>query len=377
VPVRVNSADATSQPMTVNVSFYADHGRRDVKTPDPIQFQFVSNQDFMPAEFADDVELRFASLFDWTRMLTGSGAGWSVDSQFSAALGLPADNHYWYGPDNGAPSDVALVTPPISVGDEPFSVSFYHYYQFEAGGMDSDGNVFGYDGGVVEISTDGGATWQDVTQAGGTFAFGYSGILGPYQQFLKPGRPAFVNTGGTPFDRAPEKISFGTALAGKTVQLRFRIGSDPAAGEVGWIIDDVTVTGATAPMFSVISQEDAFCVNQSPVADAGPDQVAAAGDTMTLDGSGSSDADGVMTYHWRQTGGHPVRLTGADTATPTFTAPHSRGHLRFRLTVTDAGMKTDSDSIMVKMRQQHGHHRGRGHGRGHGNHDRGHHGGRD
>ncbi|HET7588480.1 MAG TPA: M36 family metallopeptidase [Gammaproteobacteria bacterium] len=247
----VNSADQTSQPMAITVSFPdVGHGRKDVLEPGSIQFQFLSNQDFAPGEFTDDVENRFASLFDWTRMLTGDGAGWSVDSQFSAALGLPADNHYWYGPDNGSPTDIALVTPPIKVGYGPFSVSFYHYYQFES----SDQN---YDGGVVEITTDGGKHWTDVTRFG-RFEFGYNGTIAAGNPYLG-GRPGFVNFGGTVYDGAPETIRFGGRLGGKTIQLRFRVGSDAFVGEVGWIIDDVTVKGAIAPMFSVVVPEDAYC----------------------------------------------------------------------------------------------------------------------
>ena len=39
--------------------------------------------------------------------------------------------------------------------------------------------------------------------------------------------------------------------------------------------------------------------NQSPVADAGPDQTATAGGTVDFDGSGSSDPDGeIVSYSW-------------------------------------------------------------------------------
>ena len=47
------------------------------------------------------------------------------------------------------------------------------------------------------------------------------------------------------------------------------------------------------------------------------------GATVNLDGTGSSDPDAgdTLDYSWTQTGGTAVTLTGADTATPTFTAP--------------------------------------------------------
>ena len=62
-----------------------------------------------------------------------------------------------------------------------------------------------------------------------------------------------------------------------------------------------------------------------PVADAGPDQEVNAGDTVTLDGTGSTDPDSdPLTYSWVQTAGPAVTLTGANTAQPTFTAPPGR-----------------------------------------------------
>ena len=64
-------------------------------------------------------------------------------------------------------------------------------------------------------------------------------------------------------------------------------------------------------------------VNQAPTADAGGDQTVAGGSgTVNLDGTASSDPDGdALTYAWTQTGGAGVTLSGADTATPSFTAP--------------------------------------------------------
>ena len=77
--------------------------------------------------------------------------------------------------------------------------------------------------------------------------------------------------------------------------------------------------------------------NQPPVAQAGPDQTASAGQLVTLDGRSSSDpdADLPLAYHWTQTGGSAVSFNPALSVT-TFTAPGSLGVLTFTLQVTDS-----------------------------------------
>ena len=87
--------------------------------------------------------------------------------------------------------------------------------------------------------------------------------------------------------------------------------------------------------------------NRAPVADAGDPQSVDAGASVTLDGSGSSDPDGdTLAYQWTAPGG--VTLTGANTASPTFTAPSTAGSLTFQLTVSD-GKLSHSDSVTVTV----------------------------
>jgi hypothetical protein len=79
--------------------------------------------------------------------------------------------------------------------------------------------------------------------------------------------------------------------------------------------------------------------NQEPTANAGSDQTVNEGDTVSLDGSGSSDPDGtVESYSWTQTAGTQVTLDDASSATPSFTAPDVGADgetLTLELTVTD------------------------------------------
>jgi hypothetical protein len=96
-------------------------------------------------------------------------------------------------------------------------------------------------------------------------------------------------------------------------------------------------------------------VNESPVADAGPNRTVDEGSSVTLNGSNSYDPDigDSITYKWIQTGGNPtVTLNGANTATPGFTAPYvgpGGASLTFELTVTDLGGLEDSDTTVINV----------------------------
>ena len=95
-------------------------------------------------------------------------------------------------------------------------------------------------------------------------------------------------------------------------------------------------------------------VNASPTAAAGTDLAVDEQTSVALNGSGT-DADGdIASYAWTQTAGLPATLTGADTATPGFTAPvvlvqNGPQVLTFSLTVTDNEGATHSDSVSVTV----------------------------
>ncbi|MFD1686374.1 PKD domain-containing protein [Halobellus litoreus] len=108
---------------------------------------------------------------------------------------------------------------------------------------------------------------------------------------------------------------------------------------------DLTVTsdrtGSQTDSMTVTVEE----ANTAPVADAGADQSAVVGDTVSFDGSASSDADGdALTYSWDFDGDGVEDATGA---TPTYSYA-AAGSYTVTLTVSD-GTATATDSMTVTV----------------------------
>lgn len=95
-------------------------------------------------------------------------------------------------------------------------------------------------------------------------------------------------------------------------------------------------------------------LNEAPIANAGADRAVNAGDSVTLDGSASSDPElRPLLYSWTQVSGTTVALNDANGAMPTFIAPTSSSDesLIFRLTVTDDALATAGDDVSVFVKQ--------------------------
>ena len=110
------------------------------------------------------------------------------------------------------------------------------------------GGVF-WDGYVLEVSTPNisGGDFLDFTDThvGGSCMTGcYTGQIDGTANNPLAGRMAWSGSSGGYIDTA---INLGPNLAGQTVTLRFRMGSDEATAAPGVNIDNISITGAACP----------------------------------------------------------------------------------------------------------------------------------
>lgn len=127
-----------------------------------------------------------------------------------------------------------------------------------------------------------------------------------------------------------------TFSARTVTSLRFTINSVSSLTEnVGLAEIEVWGSTSTTP------------ANRAPVANAGADASAFTGTPVTLDGSGSTDADGDgLTYNWTPPSG--ITLTNPTTAKPSFT-PTAAGQYTFTLVVNDGKVNSAADTVVVTV----------------------------
>ena len=100
-----------------------------------------------------------------------------------------------------------------------------------------------YDGGIVQVSTNGGGTWTTVSPAGG-----YPNTIthsGNACTALSSGTPAFSSDAqlATWLQKSVNLSSY----AGQSIRVAWRYGSDGGVNGEGWFVDDVALTHAQVP----------------------------------------------------------------------------------------------------------------------------------
>ncbi|MFD6712926.1 immune inhibitor A domain-containing protein [Micromonospora chalcea] len=107
-----------------------------------------------------------------------------------------------------------------------------------------------WDFGFVEVSTDGGATWneQKVYAEGGALVSTNDGYADPNGRMVDFGNKKYGLSGSTGGWRH-DYVDL-SSFAGQTVQVRLRYATDEAFVERGWFADDFSVTGGGATTWS-------------------------------------------------------------------------------------------------------------------------------
>lgn len=177
--------------------------------------------------FSDDME---SGEDGWTHYALAGSDNWALSNTRSHS----ASTSWWSGDDANTGGDECLVSPSINLsGTASATLTFWHWYDW-----DEDGGIPA-DGGIVEISTDGGATWIQLNplegydsnlNAGGWGQPGYGNPLA--------GRVAYT---GLSLDWVRSSYDL-TPYLGASVNIRFRAGFDnDNDGDESWYIDDVEV----------------------------------------------------------------------------------------------------------------------------------------
>ena len=171
----------------------------------------------------------------WTTAQVGSAPLWVTSTAFSDTAPNSA-----FGGGAATPGDNSLTSPTIAVPPAPgtgtnpgVQLSFRNNFNTEGG----------FDGGVLEISINGGA-FADIVTAGGSFvAGGYNGVIGATDNVLA-GRAAWT---GSSNGFITTIVNLPPASFNQNAQLRWRTGYDtgthPTGG--GMRIDTISINAVT------------------------------------------------------------------------------------------------------------------------------------
>ena len=167
---------------------------------------------------------------------------WSVTSKDNHT---PGGGYCYVSAEDGWPYPLqacaSLTTVPLGLtSGQPHTLTYWSRYNFE----------YQWDGVVVEISTNGGSSWQDL---------GDLGLLSPgYPGSIPSGNPGnacgFLSKSlytGPSGNSAPTAWAQTTAnlatFDGQTIRIRWRLATDSGVEYDGFLLDDISVTNVSRP----------------------------------------------------------------------------------------------------------------------------------
>ena len=171
-------------------------------------------------------------------------SGWTVSVEQNGTSFVTTTNNPDTAPNSAFAVDpttvgggTSMVSPSIPITSSAATVTFRNRFDTEEG----------WDGGVLEISINGGA-FQDIEAAGGRFIEGgYNSTIGPGTNNPLANRRGWTgNSGGYITTTAQLPAS----AAGQNINLRWRFGADNNTAAVGWNVDTIRVNGTYACDFT-------------------------------------------------------------------------------------------------------------------------------
>lgn len=189
----------------------------------------VNDSPYTTTIMLDNIEDSVSNATNWTRAGTAHNI-WMEDSTNTFS-----GNKAWFVKDEETITDQYLIRSFDLGSTENNHLSFWHEYDTEAN----------YDGGVVEISFDGGATYEDLgnLMVKNSYNSAIDGpLLGVAPYGPIPGRRAFS---GQSLDYLNTIVDLSD-YNGQTVTIRWRLGTDVMVGGIGWWIDDVGILDVTS-----------------------------------------------------------------------------------------------------------------------------------
>lgn len=218
---------------------------------------------------------------DWPRLAAGEWASYEDAFGHQGSLWITAPD----GPYSDKPAQSLLSFPEVNVAGYPNAhLEFWHWYDFENTNVPGPGDTGGiiYDGGQIQLSTDGGQSWTVAEPQ-----WGYNGDIESTLSNPLSGTPAF---GGSSFGWRRVRVALPDAPAGAyRSEVHTRLAFGTGAGNsnsttdnfAGWAVRDVRIL-TDPPVDTVVPlvQHAPFAYQFiSPDEATTPIQVAASDDT--------------------------------------------------------------------------------------------------
>ena len=171
----------------------------------------------------------------YTESFETTPAGWNNgglgDTWAQSSARKHTGNYSYKATDVPTVSNQWLTSPQVHIplNQSPLTLQFWNYQR-----LDNRAGVC-YDGGLLEVSTDGGSTWTQLDSQ--LKSDPYDGTLVSGTGNPLAGKKAWC---GNPQNWLNSIVDLN-AYAGQAVSFRFSLGTDNSIGVEGWYLDDVVV----------------------------------------------------------------------------------------------------------------------------------------